>query len=91
MRDRLAEVDMATFLLNEYLGRRDIAINETGVAKFDLSLESDEVADILDVIDIGEQVEPELLAFAFLVAAVGPVGLELQRCAILLGLVHGVY
>jgi hypothetical protein len=32
-----------------------------------------------------------LLAFAFLVAAVGPVGLELQRCAILLGLIHGIY
>ena len=30
-----------------------------------------------------------MLAFAFLVTAVGPVGLELQRCAILLGLVHG--
>ena len=80
---------MAAFLLNEHLGGRDIAINETGVAEFDLAFEGDEVADVLDAEDIGEQVEPELLAFAFLVTAVGPVGLKLQRCAILLGLVHG--
>ena len=80
---------MAAFLLDEHLGGRDIAINEAGMAEFDLPFEGDEVADVLDAEDIGEQVEPELLAFAFLVTAVGPVGLELQRCAILLGLVHG--
>ena len=80
---------MAAFLLDEHLGGRDIAINEAGMAEFDLAFEGDEVADVLDVIDIGEQVEPELLAFAFLVTAIGPVGLELQRCAILLGFVHG--
>ena len=90
MRDRLAEVDMATFLLNEHLGRRDIAVDKAGVAEFDLPFEGDEVADVLDAEDIGEQVEPELLAFAFLVTAVGPVGLKLQRCAILLGLIHGL-
>ena len=89
LRDGLAEVDMAAFLLNEHLGRRDIAVNKAGVAEFDLPFEGDEVADVLDAEDIGEQVEPELLAFAFLVTAVGPVGLKLQRCAILLGLVHG--
>ena len=89
LRDRLAEVDMAAFLLNEHLGGRDIAINEAGVAEFDLAFEGDEVADVLDTKYIGEQVEPELLAFAFLVTAVGPVGLKLQRCAILLSLVHG--
>ena len=82
---------MAAFLLDEHLGRRDIAVDETGMAEFDLPFEGDEVADVLDVIDIGEQVEPKLLAFAFLVATVGPVGLKLQRCAILLGFVHGVY
>ena len=81
---------MATFLLDEHLGGWDIAVDETGMAEFDLPFEGDEVADVLNAIDIGEQVEPELLAFAFLVAAVGPVGLELQRCAILLGLVHGL-
>ena len=80
---------MAAFLLNEHLGGRDIAINEAGMAEFDLPLEGDEVADVLNAEDIGEQVEPELLAFAFLVTAVGPVGLELQRCAILLSLIHG--
>ena len=80
---------MATFLLNEHLGRRDIAVNETGMAKFDLPFEGDEVADVLNAEDIGEQVEPELLAFTFLVTAVGPVGLKLQCCAILLGFVHG--
>ena len=80
---------MAAFLLDEHLGRRDIAVNETGVAEFDLPFEGDEVADVLDAKDIGEQVEPELLAFAFLVTAVDPVGLELQRCAILLGFIHG--
>ena len=88
LRDGLAEVDMATFLLAEYLGRRDIAVDKAGVAEFDLPLEGDEVADILNAEDIGEQVKPELLAFAFLVTAIGPVGLELQRCAILLSLVH---
>ena len=80
---------MAAFLLDEHLGGRDIAINEAGVAELDLAFEGDEVADVLDAKYIGEQVEPELLAFAFLVTAVGPVGLELQRCAILLGLIHG--
>ena len=67
---------MAAFLLNEHLGGRDIAINETGMAEFDLAFEGDEVADILNTKYIGEQVKPELLAFAFLVTAVGPVGLE---------------
>ena len=67
---------MAAFLLNKYLGGWDIAVNEAGVAEFDLPLEGDEVADVLNAEDIGEQVEPELLAFAFLVPAVGPVGLE---------------
>ena len=81
---------MATFLLDEHLGRRDIAVDKAGVAEFDLPFEGNEVADVLNDEDIGEQVEPELLAFAFLVAAVGPVGLELQSCAILLGFVHGV-
>ena len=81
---------MAAFLLDEHLGGRDIAINEAGMAEFDLAFEGDEVADVLDAEDIGEQVEPELLAFAFLVTAIGPVGLELQRCAILLGFVHGL-
>ena len=79
---------MATFLLDKYLGGWDIAVNEAGVAEFDLAFEGDEVADVLDAEDIGEQIEPELLAFACLVAAVGPVGLKLQRCAILLSLVH---
>ena len=81
---------MATFLLDEHLGRRDIAVDKAGVAEFDLPFEGNEVADVLNAEDIGEQVEPELLAFAFLVAAVGPVGLKLQCCTILLGLVHGV-
>ena len=80
---------MAAFLLNEHASGRYIAVDETGMAEFDLAFESDEVADVLDAEDIGEQVEPELLAFAFLVAAVGPVGLELQRCAILLSLIDG--
>lgn len=53
-REWLAEVDMATFLLNEHLGGRDIAVNETGVAEFDLPLKGDEVADVLDAEDIGE-------------------------------------
>ena len=88
LRNGLTEVDMAAFLLNEHLGRRDIAVNEAGVAEFDLPLEGDEVADVLNAEDIGEQIKPKLLAFAFLVAAIGPVGLELQRCAILLGFVH---
>ena len=76
LRDRLAEVDMAAFLLDEHLGRRDIAVDKAGVAEFDLPFEGNEVAYVLDAKDIREQVEPELLAFAFLVAAVGPVGLE---------------
>ena len=80
---------MAAFLLDEHLGGRDIAINEAGMAEFDLAFEGDEVADILDVIDIGEQVEPELLAFAFLVTAVGPALLEIECCFVLNGLVHG--
>ena len=79
---------MAAFLLDEHLGGRDIAINEASMAEFDLAFEGDEVADVLNAKDIGEQVEPELLAFAFLVTAVDPVGLELQRCAILLDFVH---
>ena len=54
LRDRLAEVDMAAFLLDEYLGGRDIAVDETGVAEFDLPLEGDEVADVLNAEDIGE-------------------------------------
>ena len=54
LRNGLTEVDMAALLLNEHLGRRDIAVNETGVAEFDLPLEGNEVADVLDVIDIGE-------------------------------------
>ena len=67
---------MATFLLDEHLGGWDRAVDETGLAEFDLPFEGDEVADVLDTKYIGEQVEPELLAFAFLVTAVGPVGLE---------------
>ena len=54
LRDGLAEVDMATFLLDEHLGRRDIAVDETGMAEFDLPFEGDEVADILNAKDIGE-------------------------------------
>ena len=80
---------MAAFLLNEHLGGRDIAINEAGVAEFDLAFEGDEVADVLNAKDIGEQVEPELLAFAFLVTAIGPALLEIECCLILLGFVHG--
>ena len=80
---------MAAFLLNKYLGGRDIAVDKAGVAEFDLAFEGDEVADVLDAEDIGEQVEPELLAFAFLIAAVGPRGFELEGCLVLLGFVHG--
>ena len=53
-REWLAEVDMATFLLDKYLGGWDIAVNEAGVAEFDLPFEGDEVADVLDSEDIGE-------------------------------------
>ena len=80
---------MATFLLDEHLGGRDIAVDKAGVAEFDLAFEGDEVADVLDVEDIGEQVEPELLAFAFLVTAVGPSLLEFEGCFVLKGFVHG--
>ena len=38
---------MATFLLDEHLGRRDIAVDKAGVAEFDLPLEGNEVADVL--------------------------------------------
>lgn len=80
---------MAAFLLDEHLGGGDISVDETGVAEFDLPLEGDEVADVLDAEDIGEQIEPELLAFAFLVTAVGPALLEIKGCLVLLGFVHG--
>ena len=54
LRDGLAKVDMATFLLDEHLGRRNIAVDETGMAEFDLPFEGDEVADVLNAKDIGE-------------------------------------
>ena len=45
---------MAAFLLDEHLGGRDIAVDETGMTEFDLPLEGDEVANVLDTEDIGE-------------------------------------
>ncbi len=73
------QVFLPPFLLYHHLRGGNIAVYERGMLKVDLGLELDKGGIVLHTEDMAQQVYPELLALAFLIASVRPLFLEQPR------------